>query len=295
MNEHLDSLTQQLDTLRDAFAREQQRSTDAEQRYEQLFVRIPAIAHSLNASGAIIAVSDRWLAVMHYSRDEVLGRQSTDFLTSACRADVVNRSLPAFMASGYAHNEPYQMVTRTGAIIEGLLSATADYNDTGTIVRTLAVIADITDLKRQEAALRASEQERLALQRATIAAQEEAIRELSTPVLAIAPGIMVMPLIGTINALRAAHMLETLLLSVEQHKAHILILDITGLHMIDAEIAHVLLRAAQAVRLLGARVMLTGIRPEIAQIMVHTDLQFSDVPSFSSLQRGIDAAMQLPR
>jgi rsbT co-antagonist protein RsbR len=272
---------------------EQQARQEAVNHYESLFRRIPAIAHSLNATGKIIAVSDHWLTTLGYSRDEVIGRPSLDFLTPACREDVIQRSLPAFMASGHASNEPYQMVRRNGEIIEGLLSATAEYDAGGAIVRTLALVADITQLRRQETALRESEQQRLALQNEVIKVQEQAIRDLSTPLLAIAPGLLVMPLIGSIDERRAEHLFGSLLAGVQTYRARSVILDITGVPVVDAKIAHLLLRGMQAVGLLGARMLLTGINPEVAATIVGLGLSFGEIPTFSSLQAGIAAAGSL--
>src|SRR5687767_11082423 len=72
----------------------------AEERYQSLFRRIPAIVHSLDDRGVIIEVSDHWLHVMGYSRADVVGRRSTEFLTDECRHDVQTTTLPAFMATG---------------------------------------------------------------------------------------------------------------------------------------------------------------------------------------------------
>jgi len=121
--------------------------------------------------------------------------------------------------------------------------------------------------------------------------QELALRELSTPLLAVSDHAVVMPLIGAIDSRRAQQVIETLLEGITTHGADIAILDITGVTVVDTQVANALLRAAQAVRLLGARVVLTGIRPEIAQTLVGLGADLSEVVTRSSLQSGIAYAI----
>lgn len=98
--------------------------------------------------------------------------------------------------------------------------------------------------------------------------QELALRELSTPLLTVSDHAVVMPLVGAIDTRRAQQVIETLLERITTHCANIAILDITGVTVVDTQVANVLPRATQAVRLLGAHVVLTGFRPEIAQTLV---------------------------
>ncbi|MFQ3662018.1 MAG: STAS domain-containing protein [Chloroflexaceae bacterium] len=125
-----------------------------------------------------------------------------------------------------------------------------------------------------------------------LAAQREALRELSTPLIPITDDVVIMPLIGTIDSGRAQLVMETLLDGVAQHQARLIILDITGVPVVDSQVAQALIRAAQAVKLLGARVMLTGIQPQIAQTLVHLGVDLSGIQTMSSLQAGIAAALQ---
>ena len=125
-----------------------------------------------------------------------------------------------------------------------------------------------------------------------LAAQREALRELSTPLIPITDDVVIMPLIGTIDSGRAQLVMETLLDGVAQQQARLVILDITGVPVVDSQVAQALIRAAQAVKLLGARVMLTGIQPQIAQTLVHLGVDLSGIQTQSSLQAGIAAALQ---
>lgn len=121
--------------------------------------------------------------------------------------------------------------------------------------------------------------------------QELALRELSTPLLTVSDHAVVMPLIGTIDSRRAQQVIETLLEGITSSGAGIAILDITGVPLVDTQVADALLRAAQAVRLLGAQVVLTGIRPEVAQTLVGLGADLREIVSRSTLQSGIAYAM----
>jgi rsbT co-antagonist protein RsbR len=148
------------------------------------------------------------------------------------------------------------------------------------------VHADITDRKRVEEAMRQS-----IAQEETLRAQNAALAELSTPLIPITDEVMVMPLIGAVDSRRAQQVLDSLLTGVEQSRARVAILDITGVPVVDTQVANALIRAAQAVKLLGAQVILTGIRPEVAQTLVGLGADLSAITTSGSLQSGIASAL----
>jgi anti-anti-sigma regulatory factor len=132
---------------------------------------------------------------------------------------------------------------------------------------------------------------RHSLQDEIILAQQAALQELSTPLMAISDSAMVMPLVGAIDSGRAQQIIETLLEGVSAHRASVAIIDITGVSVVDTQVANALLRAAQAVKLLGAQVVLTGIRPEIAQTLVGLGVDLGGLITRSTLQAGIAFAI----
>ncbi len=148
-------------------------------------------------------------------------------------------------------------------------------------------VLDITDRKQAEEAIRQSQ-----IQQEIILAQQATLEELSTPLIPISDTVMVMPLIGSMDSRRAQQVLDTLLHGVAVARAEIAIIDITGVSIVDTQVANALIRAAQAVKLLGAQVMLTGIRPEVAQTLVGLGVDLSMIITRSSLQSGIALAMQ---
>jgi ribose transport system substrate-binding protein len=128
------------------------------------------------------------------------------------------------------------------------------------------------------------------LQHEIIATQRSVIQELSTPIIPISDKILVLPLVGTIDSARARQIMESMLGAISKIQAAVLIIDITGVAVVDTGVAHHLLQAARAAQLLGALVMLVGISPEVAQTVVQLGVDLSSLPTYSSLQVGLEHA-----
>jgi len=127
----------------------------------------------------------------------------------------------------------------------------------------------------------------------TVNLQKVALQELSAPLIPVFEGISVMPLIGTIDTERAKYVMENLLKGVVNHRAEVVLIDITGVPVVDTMIAHHLIQAAEAVRLVGAKCMLVGIRPEIAQTIVNLGINLNQLITKSTLKKGIEAALEM--
>ena len=123
---------------------------------ESLVREMPAMVHSIDASGAIVDVSQRWLEILGYSRSEVIGRRSTDFLTEESKAYAVENVLPEFFRTGRCVDVPYQICARDGRILDVLLSASCVRGDDGQVLRSIAIMQDVTARKRAERKLDAA-------------------------------------------------------------------------------------------------------------------------------------------
>ncbi|MDI1447344.1 PAS domain-containing protein [Polyangium sp. 6x1] len=122
--------------------------------------------------------------------------------------------------------------------------------------------------------------------------QAAALAQFSTPLVPITDDVLVMPLVGSLDTRRAAQVIETLLDGVGKTQARVAILDITGVAVVDTQVADALLRAAKAVSLLGAQVVITGIRSEVAQTLVQLGANMGDVVTRATLQAGVAYAMR---
>ncbi|ADU28628.1 RsbT co-antagonist protein RsbRA [Evansella cellulosilytica] len=127
----------------------------------------------------------------------------------------------------------------------------------------------------------------------TVFLQKMALKELSAPLIPVVDKISVMPLIGTIDTERAKYIMENLLQGVIEHRSEVVLIDITGVPVVDTMVAHHIIQASEAVRLVGATCILVGIRPEIAQTIVNLGIDLSKFPTKSTLRKGIEAALEM--
>jgi rsbT co-antagonist protein RsbR len=180
----------------------------------------------------------------------------------------------------------YEMTirTHTGELRTLAWNSYHRFGADGALVEVVSFGVDVTERLRGEA-------ERKQLQDEIIAVQAATLAELSTPIIPITAEIVAMPLIGTIDGPRAQRIMESLLAGIIETRARTAILDITGVATVDTQVADALLRAARAVRLVGADVILTGMGPEVAQTLVSLGTNFEGITTLATLQSGIAFAM----
>jgi ligand-binding sensor protein/anti-anti-sigma regulatory factor len=140
--------------------------------------------------------------------------------------------------------------------------------------------------QRQQAEL-----ERERLQQEIIEAQKRAIQELSTPIIPVMDRIIVMPLIGSIDTMRAKDITRTLLAGIREQRAKVVILDITGVPLVDSGVANHLNKTIQAARLKGARTIVTGVSDAVAETIVDLGIDWSGIETLADLQTGLVAAL----
>jgi rsbT co-antagonist protein RsbR len=158
----------------------------------------------------------------------------------------------------------------------------------GTINRNQSALQD--QVAAAEAARAQAEEAKAALstQLEIVAEQREVIREMSVPVLPVSSSTLVMPLIGALDTARLQEIQQQALEAIERTSARQLLLDVTGVSVIDTHVAQGLLRTVQAGRLLGAGVVLIGVRPEVAQTLVSLGIELSHV----QVARDLEAALR---
>ena len=123
--------------------------------------------------------------------------------------------------------------------------------------------------------------------------QQEAIRELSTPVLQVRDRLLILPIIGVIDSLRARQLTEQLLRGIRANRAKVVVVDITGVPSVDATVANHLVQTVDASRLMGANVIVTGLSSEIAQTLVTLGVDLSKINAVGDLQGGIEEAERM--
>ena len=123
--------------------------------------------------------------------------------------------------------------------------------------------------------------------------QQEALRELSTPVLQVRERLLILPMIGLIDPQRARQLTEQLLRAIRANRAKVVVIDITGVAAMDANVANHLVLTVESARLLGAMVIVTGLSPEIAQTLVNIGVDLGKMHTVGDLQGGIEEAERL--
>ena len=133
----------------------------------------------------------------------------------------------------------------------------------------------------------------MAAQLDALARHQAAIRELSTPVIRLYPRVLLLPLIGTIDTHRADQLMEAVLLKIVDEQAHVIIIDIAGVPVVDTKVADHLLKTTEAVRLLGAQTILSGISPTIAKTIVNLGMNISAMHTKSRLADALELAFEI--
>lgn len=121
--------------------------------------------------------------------------------------------------------------------------------------------------------------------------QEQEMLELSTPVIKLWDGVLAVPLIGTLDSARTQLIMENLLDQIVRTNSNIAILDITGVPTVDTQTAQHLIKTVAAARLMGAECIISGIRPQIAQTIVHLGIEINDVTTKASMADAVKLAM----
>lgn len=220
------------------------------------------------------------------NKEQLLGALSVVFTESSL--DTFRRELVALGNGARSYEEETIICTLRGEERHVMFRVVISADSERTWEQCFVSLVDITDRKRAEEALRLSKEE-------TIQAQREMLARLSAPVIPISDDVIVMPFIGRLDRTRTQQALGVLLEEVQRLRVTTAILDITGVPEIDGEATQGLLQAAQAVKLLGAQVVLTGIRPEIAQHLVGLGSDLDQIVTRGTMQTGIAFAMQSHR
>lgn len=211
----------------------------------------------------------------------LMGLHATELIASQDRPRLAAEVMPS-LTSGWRGEIAF--VRADGSDWPAYVSVFAFIGPDGDHRGTVMIASDIGDRLRAEL-------ERKDLQEQLIQTQQAALRELSTPLIPLADNLVAMPLVGAIDGARAQQVMETLLEGIARLQAEYAIIDITGVRMVDTQVADALLRVARAAQLLGAQVILTGISAEVAQSLVQLGAELRGIATLPNLQAGIAYVM----
>jgi rsbT co-antagonist protein RsbR len=214
-----------------------------------------------------------------FPRDELLSRPIDTLFEGLSAADLIE--------VGGVRDQERSCRIKGGKSVPVSFSAAVMRDKRGVPEGIVCVARDLTEAKR-------SEEERWRLGEA-VQRQAIILEELSTPLIPITDEILVMPLIGTVDEQRSEQLIDALLQGVISRRTRVAIIDITGIKTMEAAGIEGILKAVKAVHLVGAEVALTGIRPEVARLLVAQGHDLGAVRTFGSLQNGIVDAMKRVR
>lgn len=252
--------------------------------YEHIMRDAPALVSRLGPDGEVRWVNAACERIVGRSSDELVGEPLFPILCPGELMKPVEEYLRV-AACGEVSDHELVLRTRDGELRTVAWSSFPRFGPDGALLEVVSIGPDVTDREASAAEHRRLHAELIASQAATLA-------ELSTPLIPINQEIVVMPLIGSIDQARAGQILETLLEGITETRARTAILDITGVAVVDTRVADALLQAARAARMLGAQVILTGIRPEVAQTLVSLGTNLEGVVTRGTLQSGIAFALE---
>jgi len=218
--------------------------------------------------------------------DSVVGRNLAEFYDPVNYARLEAEILPALLNTG-TWSGTLRVRRPDGNEWLAQTSAFLVRDASGTATGMAGFYRDVTT--------NVAERLQLELQTELVETQQRALRALGTPLLPIADGVVAMPLIGDIDDARAAQIRAALIDGIASHHARVAILDITGVKLIDAEIANALVTAAKAARLLGVEILMTGISPAVAKTLVEIGAELSGIVTRGTLQSGIAYALSYGR
>ena len=232
----------------------------------------------LDPDGRIVSWNEGAQRMKGYTVEEVVGKQTSIFYGEEdVAAGKPQRKLEVAAKTGRFEEEDWRY-RKDGSRFWANVVVNAIRDKNEALIGFAQVTRDMTERRRHEEAL---------------ARQAREILEISTPVVQVWEGILLVPLIGTLDSQRTQQVMEKLLTQIAESNSPVALIDITGVPTIDTQTARHLVETVTAVRLLGAEVLLTGVRPAIAQTLVHLGIELSGVITRSSLASGLKQALEM--
>ncbi|MFZ2035688.1 MAG: PAS domain S-box protein [Dehalococcoidales bacterium] len=238
---------------------------------------------TISPEGKITDVNEAVVKVTGMSRKDLVGSDFSNYFTEP---DKARDGYKRVFAAGFVTDYPLTIRHKDGHVVEVLYNASVYRDAKGNVAGVFAAARDITAQKRVEAELAKTNQ---ALQGEIEERRraEQAILELSTPVLQLREGLLILPIIGILDSQRARQLTEQLLNSIRDNRAKVAVVDITGVAAVDSKVANHLLQTAEAARLMGAIVILTGLSPEVAQSLVSIGVDLGRLITAGDLRGGV--------
>jgi rsbT co-antagonist protein RsbR len=237
-----------------------------------------------------IAANQAFFNLFNRPGTEILGKSDPDFFPPD-QVEMFWRGDDELFASGQPSENEERLTGADGVVRLIWTRKYPIFDDSGQCRALSGIITDVTRIRGTiEKAVRleaeVEEQQRI------IAAQNQLLSQLVVPVIRIWEGILLVPLIGEITAARAMQIMDSVLNAISQQQAQFILLDITGMTVLDAKVAGYLIQTVQATRLLGCQSIMVGIAASVAAQLVRLGADFSTLNTMSTLQQGLELAIK---
>ncbi len=259
------------------------------EEHVRLFVEhTPAAVAMLDRDMRYIMASRRWIIDYELGDQNIIGRSHYEIFTDIPdKWKAVHQRCLAGSIEGQ-DEDPWE---RADGGMDWLSWKTYPWHDSSGAIGGIIFFTEVvTKRVLDQQALRESETQ---LREINTHQQQllNVIREISSPVIPVHDDVLVLPLVGTIDSARSSRIMETLLTGVQEHAAEVVIIDITGVPIVDTAVANHLIQATRAATLLGAHCVLVGVSAEVAQTLVQLGVNLSTLVTRSNLQAGITYAL----
>ncbi len=220
------------------------------------------------------------------SPDDLIGKSDYDMPWAETEAELYQTDDAAVIESGESRiNFEESQTNSDGSMLWLRTSKIALRDASGAVNGVLGMYEDITAQKEAQV-------ERERLQQQVIDAQQETLKELSSPIIPLLESIIVVPLVGSIDSYRAREITRGLLAGIGQYRAKIVILDITGVSVVDSGVADHLNKTIQAARLKGAQTIVTGVSDAVAETIIDLGIDWTALETLRDLNTGMMAALE---
>lgn len=249
---------------------------------EGIIDNTPSSIFVKNIEGRFLLVNRRAASFLHHTPDQLIGKTDYELFPQKIVERWRTNDRPILESGKLVQIEV--VLHQDDGLHTYITTRFPLYDAQGVVYAIGGISTDVTERAQTQAA-------RAIMQIQLQNAQQQAMQRVTTPLIPIADRIVAMPLVGTIDSVRAQQAMQSLLEGVAAYHATIAVLDITGLTVVDSEVTQTLMRMVQAVKLLGAQVVLTGIQPHVAEMLVYLGVDLSGVITRSTLQDGVAYAL----
>ena len=253
----------------------------SKQHFQTLFSAMVDPVVIIDSKGVFVEVTDNVEEVTGFAKEELLGGSflETVIVTEESKAMIAENLAKRRVGANVAPCE-VEVLTKDGRKLPFEVNA-AQFTHIEEPADML-IFRDVTERKRLEQELQQAFD--------TLSASYE---ELSIPVIQVWDGVLVLPIIGVLDNERINRLMETMLAKIVETQSRVVILDVTGVHSVDTNVASHLINVTKAAKLLGTRCVVTGIQPETAHTLVGLGVDMSEITTKRSMQEGLKYALRI--